>query len=245
MGLAELFATLPRGREDKPVVFGMGPMVYDFHDIDGLFYMLDQKLGGCLLMMWSKPMDESVRGRVTLDGKELPGCFIQPMAVMAGMYILALPLRGVVSEYGKEYALHIEGWRDADGNDMLPADFTVKGVDRAEPDPAFAAHEKIALEAAWEGIVLLKNDKALPLKANATLNLFGKGIHEFRIGAVGAGKINPRYSVNLVEAARAREGVTLNEELVDFYGCDRDLVPGEDMLLRARKASDTAIVLIT
>ena len=241
----QFFASLPRGKDDKPLLFAMGPLVYDFHDIDGLFYMLDQKLGGCLLMMWAKPMDISVKGAVTVDGKELPGCFVQPMEVMGGMYILALPLRGVVTEYGKEYALHVEGWRDTDGNEMNPQDFVIRGVDRTEPDPAFAAHERIALEAAREGIVLLKNDKALPLKANSTLNLFGRGVHEFRIGAVGAGKINPRYSVNLVEAVRARDGIALNEELVAFYGCDRDLVPPADVLGRAKKASDTAVVLLT
>ena len=77
------------------------------------------------------------------------------------------------------------------------------------------------------------------------MNLFGRGIHEFRIGAVGAGKINPRYSVNFVEAAREGEAYSLNEELVEFYGCDRDEIPEDEMLMRAKKLSDTAIVFLT
>ena len=92
-----------------------------------------------------------------------------------------------------------------DGNEMNPQDFTVRGVEKVKPKPEDAAHEQIALEAAREGIVLLKNEaEVLPLKKGTVLNLFGRGIHEFRIGAVGAGKINPRYSVNFVEAVRAR-----------------------------------------
>lgn len=241
----QFFASLPRGKEDKPLLFAMGPLVYDFHDIDGLYYMLDQKLGGCLLMMWAKPMDPAFEGRVTLDGQEVRGSVLQPMAVVGGMWILGIPLRGLVREYGREYALHVEGYRDTDGNEMSPQDFTVKAVDRSEPDPTFSEHEKIALQAAREGIVLLKNDKALPLKSGSTLNLFGRGIHEFRISAVGAGKINPRRCVDLVEAARESEDVTLNEELVAFYACDQDRIPDEEILQRARKASGTAVVLLT
>ena len=60
MNAAELFASLPRGKEDKPLLFAMGPLVYDFHDIDGLYFMLDRKLSGCLVMMWAKPMDPEI-----------------------------------------------------------------------------------------------------------------------------------------------------------------------------------------
>ncbi len=82
MNAANLFANLPRGKEDKPLLFAMGPLVYDFHDIDGLYFMLDRKLSGCLILMWAKPMDSTVSGTVTLDGKPIEGGVLQPMAVM-------------------------------------------------------------------------------------------------------------------------------------------------------------------
>ena len=48
-----------------------------------------------------------------------------------------------------------------------------------------------------------------------------------------------------MEAVREGEAYSLNEELVEFYGCDRDEIPGDEMLMRAKKLSDTAIVFLT
>lgn len=244
--MEDYFAQIPRGKEDKPLLLDMGPQEYDFHDIDGLYYMLDRKLSGCLLMMWSKPMDPQVTGVVTLNGIAVDGCVNQYMEVMGRLWILGIPLRGLVTEYGREYQLHVEGFADADGNRMSPQDFTVKGIEKAESRPEYARHEQIALMAAREGIVLLKNERGtLPLKKGETFNLFGKGVHEFRIGAVGAGKINPRYSVNFIEAVRESRNFSLNEELAAFYGCDRDVLPPENMMIRAREKSDTGIVFLS
>lgn len=246
MGMEEFFASLPRGKEDKPLLFQMEPLVYDFHDIDGLYYMLDRNLSGCMLMMWAKPMDPAVTGKVSVDGREVKGSVLKSMEVMGGMWILGIPLRGYVTEYGREYNLHVEGYRDTDGNEMNPQDFVVTGIEKTEPDPADEEHEKTALQAAREGIVLLKNEhKVLPLAKGTVLNLFGKGVHQFRIGAVGAGKINPRYSINFVEAVRGSSDYSLNEELTAFYGCDRDEIPSEGMTAKAKEQSDTAIMFIT
>ena len=55
MGMEDFWEQLPTGKEDKPLLFEMGPLEYDFHDIDGLYFMLDRRLSGCLLMMWAKP----------------------------------------------------------------------------------------------------------------------------------------------------------------------------------------------
>lgn len=233
-------------RKDKPVLLSMGPLKYDFHDIDGLYFMLDRKLSGCLLMLWDRPMNPEADGIVTLDGKRITGIVNQYMEAMGQMWILGIPLRGLVTEYGREFKLHVEGFEDVDGNVMDPQDFSLKSVKKEEPKPEYAEHEKIALDAAREGIVLLKNEShVLPVDKGETLNLFGKGTHEFRIGAVGAGKINPRYSINFIEAVRESEEYVLNEELVEFYSCDQDLIPTKELLDRAKKASDTAFVFLT
>lgn len=246
MGMQEFFAQLPRGKEDKPLLLEMGPSIYDFHDIDGLYFMLDRNLSGCLIMMWAKQMDPEFTGRISLDGKQITRYVIKPMAEMGGMWILGVPLRGLVTEYGKEYQLHVEGFVDTDGNEMNPQDFVVKGIDRVDPDIKDEEHERIAWQAAAEGIVLLENkNQVLPVKEGMTLNLFGKGIHQFRNGAVGAGKISPRYSVNLAEAVRASDRFSLNEELAEFYSCDEDEIPDGEMLARAKEQSDMAVMLLT
>ena len=143
---------------EKPLLLEMGAPEYDFHDIDGQYFMLDRSLSGCFLMMWSKPMNPDIMGTVTLDGKRVEGIVSRHMPVMADMWMLGIPLRGLVREYGKSYELHIEGFVDADGNEMVPKDVRIKGVNRVEPRPEDAAHERIARQAAWEGIVLLKNE---------------------------------------------------------------------------------------
>lgn len=242
--IEEFFASLKTGKEDKPVLLPSGPMTYDFHDVDGLYFMLDRKLSGCMVLLWSKPMDDGIAGKVTVNGREIQGYVLQFMPVMH-LWILGVPLRGIVTEHGKEYPLHIEGFTDADGNVMEPQDFTVTGPERVQPGPDFAGNEAVALRAAREGIVLMKNgNRTLPLKPG-TLNLFGKAVHEFRMTAVGAGKINPRYSVNFLEAVRDRAGYELNTELTDFYGGGQDGIPDRDMLDRAKDLSNTAIVFIS
>lgn len=236
----------PAGKEEMPVLFEIGPAEYDFHDIDGLYFMLDRQLSGCYLLMWSKPMNPDVPGVVRLDGEVIAGCIIRCMPDMGNMWILGIPLRGRVTEYGREYRLRIEGYEDADGNRMTPQEFLIKAIEKQEPGQQYAGHEKTALEAAREGIVLLKNEgNVLPLEEGTVLNLFGKGVHEFRIGAVGAGKISPRYSINFLEAVRESEDYAFNEELADYYKCGKDEIPPEEMVERAVKMSDTAVIFLS
>lgn len=242
----EFFEKLPRGKADKPLLFTWGEIIYDHHDIDGLYTMLDKDFSGCILLNFAKPMDASVAGTVTLNGKPVKHCYLKFMPIMNNMWVLAVRVRGLIADYGREYALHVEGYADTDGNTMDPQDFVIKSAPKVCPEPKDAAHEAVALKAAEEGIVLLENkNKVLPLKAGTVLNVFGKAMHQFRVGAVGAGKINPRYIVDFVQAVRESGDYTLNEELVEFYGCDEDLTPDAGCLCRARELSDTAIVMLT
>ena len=246
MNPQDFFAQLPRGKEDKPMLLNLAPAEYSRTDIDGLYYMLDRDFSGCLILPFSKDMNPEVKGIASIDGRQLPPCVVKQMPLMYNLWVLGVPVRGFVHEYGRTYTLHVEGFTDTDGNVMEPQDIPVKCSDRVLPAPEHAQQEAVALQAAQDGIVLLKNeDQVLPLAANAALNLFGKAVHEFRTSAVGAGKINPRYTVDLLEAIDEHSEFTVNEELVEFYRCDKDLIPGEDVLERARALSDTAICILT
>ncbi len=239
MDAMEFFAQLPRGKEDKPLLFSFGPITYNRDEVDGLYYMLDREFSGCLLLTFAKPMDPSVSGWAALDGEMLPPCVLKHMPLMMNMWALGIPLRGYCSEYGKEYTLHVEGFRDTDGNEMNPQDFSVKCLDRVQPLPENAVHEAVALQAAQDGIVLLKNNGVLPLAEGTVMNLYGKGVNQFRDSAVGAGKINPRYHVDFVTAIR-ESGLALNEGLVKFYRCDQDRIPGEELL-----RGELAVMMVT
>lgn len=244
--MENMFANLPMGKEDKPLLLAMGPLVYDYHDVDGLYYMLDRRLSGCMIFLWSKQMNPEIKGQVTINKMPVCNTVVTSMNQMNGMWILGVPLRGIVTEAGKNYELHVEGFQDVDGNNMNPQDFQVMAKEKVVPEEKFRNHEMVARQAAVEGTVLLENkNHLLPLEKGTVLNLFGKGIYQFRNGAVGAGKISPRYSVNLVEAIQENNYFNCNQELIEFYRCDDDQIPPETLLNQARKKSDLAIIMLS
>jgi len=246
MDETDFFAQLPTGKTDKPLLFAFGPLEYSRTDIDSLYYMLDREFSGCLMMGFAKPMDTSVQGWASIDGERLPQPVLKFMPIMGNLWVLGVPVRGFVNEYGRKYALHVEGYMDTDGNRMEPQEFTVKCMERILPQPEFAAHEAIALQAAEEGTVLLKNEgHLLPLPEGTVMNLFGKGVNQFRTSAVGAGKINPRYTVDIQEAIRESGCLTLNEELCAFYRLDADPIPDDGTLAIAKSRSDIAVMMLT
>ena len=242
MELQELLASLPRGKADKPMALPTDDLIFDPANIDGAYSDLDPAASGCVILMFSKDMDPSVSGRVTLDGMPLPKCILKSMPQMMGLWVVGIGVRGFATEYGKQYTLHVEGFCDTDGNEMNPQDFMVTVPAMEKPEAEYAEHEEIALRAAREGIVLLKNSGVLPLERGCVLNLFGKGIYRFRSSAAGAGQINPRYRVSLPDAVKP--DFVLNRELVDFYRCDLDLCPDQGILEQAKALSDTAVLLI-
>ncbi len=186
----------------QKAVVKCGPTVaqYDLDDVDGKMYMLDHRFSGAFIVQFSKKMDENIPGQITYEGT--PVDYVLTTAQVAGgVQLLGIYVRNICTEYGTDYTFHFEGFTDTDGNVIDPQDFTVRTIDKAIPDPAYAAHEAVAQRAAEEGMVLLKNENhLLPLKKDAHVHLIGA--EEFRTGAVGAGKINPRYQIRFLEAVK-------------------------------------------
>lgn len=240
-----MLSMLPRGKEDKPMLLNQGgtQIHWNINDTDGMLYMLDRDYGGCAFMPFSKEMNPKIRGKAILDGAELD-YVLKPLAVAGGMWMLGVRLFGRLITYGEKKTLRVEGFTDTDGNVMDPVEYQVIADDKTEPDPKYAQHEAIALQAAEEGVVLLKNRKqTLPLK-QGIWNVFGSGLHEFRTAIAGAGKINPRYIVGFREAMEHEKDYELNQDLVKFYQPLQNEVPPEEMLKQARGYSDTGILLI-
>lgn len=247
MNKQDIWASIPHGKNDPPMLLWdmTKPMLYDFNDPDTQYVMFNRDLEGCVALPFTKPMDFTP-GTATVDGKPVvcKVCTVR-MAGYEGFWI-GLNLGGYLHDYGKTIEVKIRGFHDTDGNEMVPATLQVQTTPKAKPDATYAAHEKIALQAAQDGIVLLKNENnALPLKKSGVLNFFGKGILSFRICAVGAGKVFPRYAVGLLEAAGNEEKFKVNRELTEFYACGMDSIPDDDILKRAKEQSDTAIMVIS
>jgi beta-glucosidase len=196
MGIEEI----KRGKEDKPFIFmaGQQEIPFDIDEIDGQLTTFWPSFAGCAVLPFSKAMNPAVPGTVLLNGKAAP-YQLRLLNFGDGQWMLGVKASEVATEYDKTYQLHIEGFADTDGNIMEPLDVALRTLPVKNPDPAYAARDGIALEAAREGIVLLKNSGGvLPLRPDSAIAVYGGA--GFRLGPVGAGRINPRYRVGFLRA---------------------------------------------
>ncbi len=78
-------------------------------------------------------------------------------------------------------------------------------------------YRQTAEQAAAEGIVLLKNNNALPLPAGEEIALFGRiQLHYYKSGTGSGGMVNVSHVTNIPEGL-AEAGVKLNEKLLAAY----------------------------
>ena len=69
-----------------------------------------------------------------------------------------------------------------------------------------------------EGIVMLKNDGALPISEKSVISVFGRvQIDYFFVGYGSGGDVNPPYKVSLFDALVNNEKLTINSELAEIY----------------------------
>ena len=76
---------------------------------------------------------------------------------------------------------------------------------------------EVAEEIMEDGIVLLKNEKLLPLNETKKLNVFGWESINPAYGGAGSGGINDLYDIVSLNQGLKNAGFSINQELVDFY----------------------------
>jgi beta-glucosidase len=95
----------------------------------------------------------------------------------------------------------------------------------ASNKPDFKAHAAITRQSACEGIVLLKNNGALPFRTEQgnnnsqlvkTVALFGENSYDFLSGGTGSGCVHPPYVVDMLEGLK-NAGIKSSVTLTDIY----------------------------
>lgn len=219
-------------------------LVYDIDEIDGAMYMFSHLAGGSVIFRFEEAIDPA-RGAVLLNGRPHTDWEITKF-IFNDCPILLVHVRGYLNEYDTTAQIRISGFETPDGRQMDPQEFTIQVLPRRNSYPEkYRGHDETALKAACESAVLLKNDGMLPLKGDAPLSLFGRGVAEYRRCAVGAARINPRGCRSLEQAAGETSRFSLNRELLDFYRVPNNRIPPEDMLDRALAQSEAALVILT
>lgn len=127
-------------------------------------------------------------------------------------------------------------------------------------------YEKLAAEAAAEGIVLLKNEESvLPFMPGEKTAVFGRNqIEYYRSGTGSGGSVKVAYSTNLLDGLRRHKDILIDEELAAVYKAwieenpfdnggggwaaepwyQKDMPLTEELVKKAREKSDKAIYVI-
>ena len=105
----------------------------------------------------------------------------------------------------------------------------------------------LARQVAGEGMVLLKNDGALPLPHGRQVALFGAAMSgEYRPGGGGSGNVNTSYVVTPLQGLqnKALEGkISLYQPLIDACLSGADVT--DSMMTQAANACDTAVIFLS
>jgi len=83
-------------------------------------------------------------------------------------------------------------------------------------NPNLEAHAKIARQSATEGMILLKNENALPIRNARNIALLGVTSYDFIAGGTGSGDVNEAYTVSLEEGLK-NAGFKINQAAKNLF----------------------------
>lgn len=219
--------------------------IYNIDDMDGRECMISMDFSGCFCLISSKEIDKKQPGMVYIDGQATEPPLITSSMPLFGN-IVGIHVRKYLKKYDCAYEICYKDAVDEEGTKIPEFTFSLKTAPRIEPGTVFPEHDALVLQAAREGAVLLKNENnALPMEKESAVNVFGAGAIVYRCGCLGAGKINPRYGIGVLEGIEKYSTMHINKELYQFYADEKNIFPPEEMVERAKALNNRAVLFIT
>lgn len=132
--------------------------------------------------------------------------------------IYLLPVGEAAQDFDKTYTVKLSGYRDIDGRRFPDCTFRFKTPPKPIDDGLHRENEQAAKEVSDEGIVLLENNGILPLGSGSSIKLLG-AYNDFRITAIGASLIKPRWTLTVPEAVEHSGALSIrdNAETALFF----------------------------
>lgn len=209
-------------------------------------YSAFAKCAYALPVRMSKPLAKDGYGKVTVNGIEISRGKTFFLDVVVKMHCMLIPVGEVAREFDKEYEVRFEGFKAEDGSVFKTQSLKFKTLPRKQKDIRYSSHDSVALHAAVEGMVLLKNeDNVLPLANNSCLNVFGAAQYMFRNTATGAGLINPRWQADFHQGIKEHSSFSINQEISDLYKGLANVVPTEEEMHAAKEKGKSALIFIS
>lgn len=114
------------------------------------------------------------------------------------------------------------------------------GTRSSEPSARELSHSFLARELAGEGIVLLKNEGILPLRADMPIALLGSGSVQTVKGGTGSGDVNNRSSVSIRQGLEEAGAQLVSTAWLDDYAkrYEQARLDWRDLVLKAAKNYD-------
>lgn len=100
---------------------------------------------------------------------------------------------------------------------MVKRNWVHSGTLSQQPSEREIEHGRLARRAAAEGMVLLKNESLLPLRAATSIALFGSGASQTVKGGTGSGDVNNRESISIYSGLKDAGASIVSEEWILDY----------------------------
>lgn len=182
---------------------------YDPYNIDGGLFAMNVQCARSVALVCTKMIAKDGYGTVTVNGKTISkGKCVK--FDFSPLPFLLLPIGEVANGYNQTYTVKLTGFKAEGGGKFRTKIFKVNTSAKRYDDGKHTLNEQIAKDVSDEGMVLLSNDGILPFAANTSVALLGE-YYNFRISAIGASLIKPRWTLTIPEAIDKSGKIRISE----------------------------------